>query len=266
MSHHIDPATITEFQTKGATVLRGYFVDWVETLARGIRLNMEKFADKARDYKTEDGGRFFVDYCNWNNIPEYEDFIFHSPAAPIAAQLMGSKTVRLFHEHVLVKTPKTGIPTPWHQDLPYYCLDASQTVSIWIPLDEVPRDRSLDFVAGSHHWGKSYRPRRFDGSALNENDGLETLPDIDARRSEYDIVGWALSPGDAVAFDYRTVHGAPANMSQTAQRRAFSLRLVGDDATFARREGLVTSPPFEQVTLNHGDPLSGPEFPLLLPQ
>ena len=135
---------------------------------------------------------------------------------------------------------------------------------MWIPLDDIPRDRTLEFVAGSHEWGKFYRPQRFDGTPLNEDDGLEELPDIDANRRDYDILSWALGPGDALAFDYRTVHGAPANTSASAQRRAFSLRLVGDDATFAKRAGVVTSPPFNDVGLLHGDALVGREFPQIL--
>jgi len=43
----------------------------------------------------------------------------------------------------------------------------------------------------------------------------------------------------------------------------FSLRLVGDDTHFVRREGIVTSPPFPGVTLKHGDRLAGDEFPIL---
>ncbi len=258
-----EPEAVSQFREAGATVLRGAFAGWIDTLRAGVDYNMADPAPTARDYRTEDGGRFLSDYCNWDRIPQYRDFIFNGPAARIGAALMGSDQVRLFHEHVIVKTPKTGMPTPWHHDLPYYCIDATQTVSFWIPMDAVPRERTLEFVAGSHKWGKRFRPRRFDGSALNENDGLETLPDIEAHREDYEILGWALEPGDAVAFDFRTVHGAPANLSASAQRRAFSLRLVGEDATFARRAGITTSPPFEQVTLVNGAPLSGPEFPLL---
>ncbi|MGI9503340.1 MAG: phytanoyl-CoA dioxygenase family protein, partial [Geminicoccaceae bacterium] len=66
-------------------------------------------------------------------------------------------------------------------------------------------------------------------------------------------MGWAVSPGDAIAFDYRTIHGAPANTSAKRQRRAFSLRLLGDNARFVRRDGIATSPPFTQVTLQSGD-------------
>ena len=86
---------------------------------------------------------------------------------------------------------------------------------------------------------------------------------MNGNRDDYDIIGWAVSPGDAVAFASRTIHGAPANSSKTSERRAFSLRLLGDDVKFARREGIVTSPPFKQVSLSDGDALVGDEFPML---
>jgi ectoine hydroxylase-related dioxygenase (phytanoyl-CoA dioxygenase family) len=93
---------------------------------------------------------------------------------------------------------------------------------------------------------------------------MEAVPDIDADRSSYDILGWALKAGDAVAFDFRTVHGAPANKSTSSARRAFALRLVGDGATFNRLPGRVSSPPFPDVVLDNGAPLDGEQFPLLL--
>ncbi len=264
MTEQLDTATISAFQNDGATVLRGVFADWVEELRKGIASNMEIPGPDSKIYTGENGsGRFFGDYCNWQRIPEYHNFIFNSPAAKIGAQLMNSNTVRLFHEHVLVKEAQAGVPTPWHQDQPYYCVEGPKTVSIWIPLDDIPRDRTLEFVAGSHLTGKLYRPQRFNGQALNESDGLEPVPDIDGNRDEFQILGWELFPGDAVAFDYRTIHGAPANNSASSQRRAFSLRLVGDDARFARREGNVTSPPFPAVGLEHGQPLDADEFPML---
>lgn len=265
MTNVIDQQHIDEFQANGVTVLRGVFSDWMETLRAGIKANMAAPSSHARIYQGEEGsGRFFGDYCNWARFPDYQDFIFNSNAAAIAAALMQSQTVQLFHEHVLVKEAATSVPTPWHQDAPYYCVSSTKTVSLWIPLDDVPRETTLEFVAGSHQWGKMYRPQRFDGSALNENDGLDELPDIDGNRNDFEILGWAVSPGDAIAFDYRSIHGAPANPNPNAQRRAFSLRLVGDDTHFVRHDGQVTSPPFPDVTLRHGDRLQGAEFPILL--
>ena len=50
-----------------------------------------------------------------------------------------------------------------------------------------------------------------------------------------------MGPGAAVAFHYRTLHGTRRNTSAN-RRRAFSLRLVGDDARYVERPG-PTSPP-----------------------
>lgn len=264
MSTRIEQANIDQFQRDGATILRGYFKDWIDILRAGVAENVAKPNPNARIYNDEEGGgRFFVDYCSWQRIPAYRDFIFNSDVASIAKQLMQSEQVQLFHEHVLIKEAKTNIATPWHQDMPYYCVDCPQTISLWIPLDEVPRERTLEFVAGSHKWDKNYRPLRFNGQPLNSHDDNESIPDIDANRQDYQILGWDLQPGDAVAFDYRTIHGAPANNSKANQRRAFSLRLLGDNPTFVRIPGLETSPPFEQIQLAHGDVLIAEEFPLL---
>ena len=264
----LEKETVQKFRENGAAALPGAFADWVDKLRAGVAWNMESPSSDVRIYygekKTDGSGKFFGDYCNWQRIPEYEKFIFNSPAAKLASQLMGAETVQLFHEHVFVKEAMANVGTPWHQDMPYYCIDVERSVSFWIPLDDVPRERTLEFVAGSHLWGKHFRPDRFNGQPLNQNDGMETIPDIDADRSSYDILGWALKAGDAVAFDFRTVHGAPANKSTSSARRAFALRLVGDGAVFNRLPGRVSSPPFPDVVLDNGASLDGEQFPLLL--
>lgn len=262
MDRPVSDDTVAAFDRDGAVPLYGFFADWVETLRAGIDANMAAPSDIARIYDDEAGRRFFGDYCSWDRIPEYRDFLFHSPASRIAAALMGSRSARLFHEHVLVKEPGTSIATPWHQDQPYYCVDGHMTCSLWLVLDPVPRETTLEFVAGSHAWGKYFAPERFNKAPLYETSDFEPLPDIDGHRGDFDIVGWALEPGDAVAFSFRTLHGAPPNRSLDRRRRAFSSRWVGDDARFAERPGM-TSPPFPDVTLRQGDEMDAPEFPLV---
>ncbi len=254
---------VDAFREDGAVALHGVFADWVETLRAGVERNLADPGPDVRVYESEgEGGRFVGDYCNWDRIPEYREFVFSSPAAAIAKRLMGSCTVRLFHEHVLVKEPGATVATPWHQDAPYYCVDGPQTVSFWIPLDPVGRETTVEFVAGSHRWGKEFRPERFNRTPLVEGDTREAVPDVEERRGDYRVLGWALEPGDAAAFHYTTLHGAPANTS-TRTRRAFALRLLGDAAVFRKRSG-PTSPPFRGLTLRDGDPLDTPEFPLLI--
>ncbi|MGI9489432.1 MAG: phytanoyl-CoA dioxygenase family protein [Geminicoccaceae bacterium] len=254
---------IQQFTDDGAIVLRGVFQDWMTPLRDGIDKLMADPSPRERSYQPTDGSaRFFQDLCNWQRIDEFQDFVMNSPAGGIAAALMRSKTGRFFHDHVLVKEPGTSIVTPWHQDQPYYCTEGEQCVSFWIPLDTVPAETSLQCIAGSHRWGRIHKPKRFNGEDLYENDDREDIPDIDADRDAYRILSWALQPGDAIAFDFRSVHGAAANTGQANRRRAFSARWVGDDAVFIDRKG-KGSPPFDHLTLKTGAPLDGPDFPVI---
>lgn len=253
---------VDRFQADGAVLLRGVFRDWVEPLRAGVEKVMADPSPLERTYRPQDGSApFFQDFCNWQRIPEFRAFVYESPAAEVAARLMRSKSARFFHDHVLVKGPGASTVTPWHQDQPYYAVEGAQSVSFWTPLDPVARDTVMECVAGSHRWGKGFRPTRFDGTPLYPQDDFEQMPDIDAQRSALTLLGWDMAPGDAIAFSFRTVHGAPANRSART-RRAFSSRWVGDDAVFAARGG-KTSPPFPDLKLKPGDPLDAPEFPLV---
>ncbi len=253
---------VATFQRDGVAVLRGVFADWVEPLREGIAALMADPSPLERSVQPEDGSApFFQDLCNWQRIAPFERFVRESPAAALAARLMGSRSARFFHDHVLVKQPGGSTVTPWHQDLPYYIVDGQQSVSFWIPLDPVGRDVVMECVRGSHRWGKDFRPMRFNGERLYANDAFEAMPDIDAQRAEFDIAGWEMAPGDAIAFNFRTVHGAPANRSRVP-RRVFSARWVGDDAVYAERPG-KGSPPFTGLSMHDGDPFDAPIFPVI---
>ena len=193
-----------------------------------------------------------------------ERFIRTSPAAAIAARLMGSRTVRLYHDHVLVKEPGTRQRTPWHQDLPYYNVEGRQNVSMWFPVDPVSRSATLEFVAGSH-LGPWYMPRTFlDGEAKWFPEGaLADLPDVDGEPDRFRVIGWELEPGDAVFFDMLTLHAA-GGVDGPNRRRVLSLRFLGDDMVHAPRRW-TTSPPFPGLEdeLPAGAPLDHPLFPLL---
>ena len=89
------------------------------------------------------------------------------------------------------------------------------------------------------------------------------MPNIDSNLEDYELLSWELAPGDCIAFNFLTVHGAPGNISKTSRRRAFAARFTGDDVTFARRKGEM-SPPFPQVKLEEGRPIDCPTFPVLL--
>ena len=259
----VDAATADAYRRDGAVVIRGLFADWVDTIAAGIDRNMaDPGPHAAENLPTGEAGRFFDDYCNWQRIPEFAEVIRGSHAAEVAAALMGSRSVQLFHDHVLVKEPGTSRPTPWHQDSPYYFVEGTQTVSFWTTVEPVT-DATLRCVAGSHRWPRPVLPTRWlkEDAFYPDVDAYMPVPDPDAEGMT--VLEWALEPGDAVAFDYRILHGARGNTS-TARRRAFSLRLLGDDARYVERPG-PTSPPFSGHGMRPGERLREDWFPVIWP-
>ena len=255
----------SDFARDGAVVVRSAFTPGqVALVERGIERNLadpSPLSLVASDLG--DPGTFVEDFRNWTRINEYEQFIRESAASSIAQQLMESTTVRLHHDHMLTKTPHTQQRTPWHQDQPYYNIDGVQNVSMWMPVDPVPRESTLEFVAGTH-LGPWLMPRTFkDNEAKWFPEGtLSELPAVEADRESFPILGWALEPGDAVFFHMLTLHGSAGSQGR---RRAFSVRFVGDDARHAMRPWR-TSPPFDDLKppLTNGATFDHPLFPLLI--
>jgi len=256
---------IERYRADGVTCLRAVVSPhWIEQLRAGVEENLRAPGPYARHYTPAGNpGRFFGDYCNWQRIPQYRAFFFESGIAELAGELMGSRKVNLYHEHVLVKEPGTLEKTPWHHDQPYYPVDGDHIVSLWIPLDPVPRESCVEFIAGSHRWGKWYAPKRFADSAEHPGTGnMETIPDEATLRARYTMVSYDLQPGDCIAFHGLTVHGAPGN-ALASRRRAFSARFTGDDARFVLREGFMSPPPPAEGGPANGEAMDSAAFPVI---
>lgn len=193
----------------------------------------------------DDPGTFVEDFCRWQEIPAIERLARHSRVPAIAAALMATEQVRFYHDHILVKEGGTRQRTPWHQDQPYYNVDGPG-VSAWIPVDPVPEAGCLELVAGTHR-GPWLMPRTFlAGEARWFPEGsLTEIPDIEANRDAFDIRRFDLEPGDAIFFDFLTVHGAPG-FPFRGRRRVLSLRYLSSAARHAPR-GWRTSPPFADL-------------------
>ncbi|GAC1030919.1 phytanoyl-CoA dioxygenase family protein [Pseudomonas sp. No.21] len=260
---------IEDFHRDGAICVRQLFkAQEVALLKQGIERNLANPSERAKvASRPDDPGWFFEDFCNWREFDEYRRFIFESRVGSVASQLMGGGTVRLYHDHLLVKEPNTRQRTPWHQDQPYYNVEGRQNCSMWMPVDPVARVSTLEFVAGSH-LGPWLMPRTFlDNQARWFPEGtLADLPDIEADRFRWNILGWELEPGDAVFFHMLTLHGS-GGVGGKSRRRAFSLRFLGEDMVHAPRPW-KTSPEFPGLAdeLPAGAAMEHRLFPVLWPR
>jgi ectoine hydroxylase-related dioxygenase (phytanoyl-CoA dioxygenase family) len=250
---------IADFQRDGALCLRGVVTSGeIAQLTKGVEQNLAELSPRAIEAsKPDDPGRFVEDFCNWQRISEYKKYVHESPIAQVVGALMGSSSVRFYHDHLLVKEAGTQQPTPWHQDQPYYNVSGRHVVSAWIPLDPVPRASTLEVAAGSH-LGEWLMPRTFldRESKWFPEGSLQEIPE-----DPQPVLGWEVEPGDVVFFHALTLH---RSAGATQRRRVLSLRFLGDDARHAPRRW-VTSPPFPGLAaqLEEGAPMNHELFPVL---
>lgn len=269
MLHPLTTELVQAFARDGAVVLRGVLSSvQVKRLEEGIEHNLAHPSPLSIvASEPDDPGRFVEDFCTWQDNPAYREILIDSALPHVAAQLMRSETARLYHDHLLVKEAGTRQPTPWHQDQPYYNVSGRQNVSFWIPVDPIPLASTLRFVAGSHS-GTWYMPRTFRDQQARwfPQGSLAELPDIDGEPVAHPQLGWALEPGDAVAFHMLSLH-ASHGTGPGQRRRVFSARYLGDDARHAIRPWR-TSPPFPGLDqrLADGQPMADALFPTVWPR
>ena len=261
MKKYLSDDEIDFYQNQGAIVIKNIFRPWTDLLRAGFEKVLKEPGPHARENVKNEEGRFFEDYCNWQRITEFKNFAEESPAAQIVAEATGSKSIQLFHEHIFVKDPGTPKETPWHQDMPYYCVDGNDTGSFWIPLDPISKDNSLQILLGSHKFPKLVRPTKWSNNQpwYSDDNNFMDMPDLTTM--ERNIVKSEMNLGDAILFNFKVLHYSPGN-SENIPRRAFSMRFIGDDVKYIDRGG-ETSPPFKGIDLKIGAKMREDWFPVV---
>lgn len=208
-------------------------------------------------------GRFLLDTGIAAKLQDFRYFSLNGPTVEIAAALLNSQKVNFFGDQVFVKEPGTRERTAFHQDATYFEVEGDQCCVLWIPVDPVTLEGgTMQYWRGSQRSGKLYAPNVFIAQTPMPGAQGEPLPDIEGNMDKFDIVHFDVEPGDVIVHHYRTVHGAGGNMTRYQVRRAASLRYCGDDIRFQTRPW-APKQLHHTTRLNDGDPLSGPDFPVV---
>lgn len=150
----LTPAQVTRFREEGFVKLKGVFD--AETLAHYgdeiTRLVLALNPNKDQPLEERDTyGKAFIQIGNlWQQTERARAFSFSKRLARIAAELLGTDGVRMWHDQALYKEPGGGF-TPWHVDQQYWPMASSKSVTAWVPLQAVPIEMGpLCFGKGSH--------------------------------------------------------------------------------------------------------------------
>ena len=141
----------------------------------------------------------------WRQSELVREFVFAKRLAGLAAALLGTKAVRLYHDQSLYKEPGGGV-TPAHADQFYWPLASDRAVTAWIPLQDVTEEMGpLGFYAGSHRCDFGRDLSISDESEQRIRDHLETR--------DYPFVVEPFAAGDVSFHLGWTFHRALANRS-----------------------------------------------------
>ena len=136
-----------EYSKNGVVVIKNVLNSyWLEVLRKAVELQLKekkRYFDN-RNMRMQSGG--------------FKDFCLNSGIGRIVADLVDSKTTSLVFDQMFVKEVGTKTRTGWHTDQPYWPISGPVTTT-WIALDHVDDENgTLEFIPGSHHWGKKYHP------------------------------------------------------------------------------------------------------------
>jgi ectoine hydroxylase-related dioxygenase (phytanoyl-CoA dioxygenase family) len=216
------------------------------------RAAMARYRDAALAYadarKEVAKGEVFRQLCQvWRQDETLRELTFHPLITAAVTQLAG-RPMRLYHDQILIKDPKNGQASEFHQDRPYWPLTPGITVSIWLALSDCPVESGcMSFIPGSH---------RKSGLELQvitwARDLFEKCPELEW--SERVVA--PLMAGGITFHQGWTAHRAGPNETEKP-RVAFSAIYVEDGVKLAKGKDW----PYPGAV--EGEPLASPGSPLI---
>jgi len=273
MSQILNDNEIKKFNKDGAILIKDKFdIKWIEKLKVGInkaKINPSpRFTNHTKDKKLPS---YLEDFWTWDLHEEFTDFVYNSPTAKIASELLVAKKINLVMDNWFFREAGSKSKPPFHHDISYFDFEGSMCV-LWIPLEPVKKQDGIAWVKGSHLWNKLFLRTRFnDGHRVDGEAGIvngkkyEITPDILKNKNNYEFLEWDLEVGDCVYFDIRTLHGALYETSPSSDINRFTLRMAKENSKiiyrgeWAREERAI----MEANGYKNGDDLSGKMFPTL---
>jgi len=262
----VDPglsdAQVAEFQQSGWTLVPGLIP---RETALALRESAIRSADENRPSETEfdpiknnliSDKRFQSQhrlYPGAESLDElFASVVYSSKVAAIARTLLHCDDVRHLRSIIMEKVPTSqgGQETSWHQDFPFFPLDRSRSLSIWVALmDMTPEMGTLRFVSGSQRFGSLGCDAHMRPDADRTN-GYFSLDQVSPPL--------VLKAGDATVHADLTIHGAAPNESNES-RWAVSIGYMDANSLYTGAPNRLT----DGLGLELNKPLDHPKFAIV---
>jgi ectoine hydroxylase-related dioxygenase (phytanoyl-CoA dioxygenase family) len=270
----ISKEEVEKYNEDGVIFLKNKFdIKWIENLKKGIEYDIKNPSPRFKSHTIKSNvPAYLEDYWTWDLVPEFKDFVFNSPYAEIASELMSAKKINLVMDNWFLREAGSKSSTPFHHDISYFDMEGTMCV-LWLPLEATRKDEGIAWVKSSHLWDKLFLRVLFkDGHKVEGNectiDGkkYELPPDILRNKDKYEFLQWDFELGDAVIFDMRSLHGTLSSSIPNKTLSRYTLRVakeeakisyVGDWTSYNYRKAM------KDAGYKDGDCLGGKMFPTL---
>lgn len=172
-----------------------------------------------------------TDNSHWSDLT-LRNVAVNATIGGIAAALMETETIRLFHDQLLYKpgrgTGKETANVGWHQDYAYWqCCAGPTLITAWVAFTDVDLSNGcMQMVPRSHKWG-----------LLNVNDFFEQ--NLEKQQQAMDIpenekfstVPVIMKAGQVSFHHALTIHGSGPNTSDQA-RRSMAVHLMTGETKY----------------------------------
>ena len=207
----------------------------------------------------------------WTTNSGFADFLYYSPVASVLAKAaecgwFPEGDERGYHEirvstDLLMVNPNKGFK--WHQDNqngPLTCGHGGKLdgLRFWVTMDETP----------AAYGAPVYLRRSHENKCVDKDVVFVKLDEGDLAQYADDVVEFRPMPGDMLIWHPRSIHkvdGAPNGDWQGRKRRVLGGTVAIDDAFYQGKKKALFSD-MGSHSLQQGDPLKSPFFPIIYPQ
>jgi phytanoyl-CoA hydroxylase len=254
-------AQIREFRERGLLLGPQVYTDeQADALRRRLDHVMEgRSSAKPEALRNMLGGaeQVVVQIVNiWEADDLYREHVYQPEICAMVAQLIGRPVLRVWHDQIQYKPPRTGGPTNWHQDHPYWpIIQPADLVSAWVALEDADVENGcMWMVPRSHLWG----PHK-GGTIGTDPETFRPLPDLSLvpPGESAEPVPCPVKKGQVMFHHCLTWHGSPPNRSDRG-RAAIAVHYMPG---YTRYEPNRTHLMEHRVSVGPGEVLQGEFFP-----
>jgi ectoine hydroxylase-related dioxygenase (phytanoyl-CoA dioxygenase family) len=228
----------------------------LETMIRDDYSRAEELVSPPR-VKAGEKPRMIYFQGAWRVDDLFRDLVFSPRLTTALCQLLGTESVRFFHDQIFYKPARHGGIVAWHQDYSYWTRTTpAGHVTCFMCLDDATLENGcLHVIPGSHKWKELPKVDLIGG-------GAETMESIKSVLTPQQLEQFKPTPillkaGECSFHHCLTLHGSYPNQSDRP-RRSIVLNYMKPDTRSASSEPIMPGAP----SIEPGGVIEGEMFPI----